>query len=89
MTAAARAGIGFAAEVIGPSDSKNLGETLRKVEPEDLIKYGLIPEFVGRMPSGWPHSMNWTLGRVGFKNSYRTKNSLTKQYEAIFGINDV
>ena len=82
-----KSGIGFAAEVIGPSDSKNLGETLRKVEPEDLIKYGLIPEFVGRMP------VVATLDELDADALVQIltepKNSLTKQYEAIFGINDV
>ena len=43
-----KSGIGFSAEVTGEEARKNIGETLRQVEPEDLIKYGLIPEFVGR-----------------------------------------
>ena len=43
-------GIGFVAEIIGPDGDDNLGELLQDVEPEDLVKYGLIPEFVGRLP---------------------------------------
>jgi ATP-dependent Clp protease ATP-binding subunit ClpX len=41
--------IGFEAKVIAPEDRKQ-GEIFREVEPEDLLKYGLIPEFVGRLP---------------------------------------
>jgi ATP-dependent protease Clp ATPase subunit len=43
------ASIGFAAKVIAPQDTKQR-EIFREVEPEDLLKYGLIPEFVGRLP---------------------------------------
>ncbi|MDA8092510.1 MAG: ATP-dependent Clp protease ATP-binding subunit ClpX [Betaproteobacteria bacterium] len=45
-----RGGIGFGAEVKSRDDRKDVGAVLRDVEPEDLIKYGLIPEFVGRLP---------------------------------------
>src|SRR5215472_661691 len=45
------ASIGFSAKVLAPEDRK-AGEIFREVEPEDLLKYGLIPEFVGRLPSG-------------------------------------
>src|SRR5512138_2207750 len=41
--------IGFSAKVVAPDDRKQ-GEIFREVEPEDLLKYGLIPEFVGRLP---------------------------------------
>jgi len=44
-----RSGIGFSAEVISASD-RSVGDLLREVEPEDLIKFGLIPELVGRLP---------------------------------------
>src|SRR5215470_1083502 len=44
-----KSGIGFGAEVIGSGD-RSVGELLRDVEPEDLIKFGLIPELVGRLP---------------------------------------
>jgi ATP-dependent protease Clp ATPase subunit len=43
------ASIGFSAKVLAPEDRK-VGEIFREVEPEDLLKYGLIPEFVGRLP---------------------------------------
>jgi len=45
-----KTGIGFKAEIRSKSDSRQTGEILRQVEPEDLIKFGLIPEFVGRLP---------------------------------------
>jgi ATP-dependent Clp protease ATP-binding subunit ClpX len=45
-----KSGIGFGAEVKSKDNRKDLGEVFRMVEPEDLIKYGLIPEFVGRLP---------------------------------------
>jgi len=45
-----KGGIGFSAEVKSKDESRSVGEILYTVEPEDLIKYGLIPEFVGRLP---------------------------------------
>ena len=45
-----KGGIGFGAEVKSKEDARAIGEVLRDVEPEDLIKFGLIPEFVGRLP---------------------------------------
>ena len=45
-----KSGIGFIAEVQQQGRCRNIGEMLNEVEPEDLIKYGLIPEFVGRLP---------------------------------------
>lgn len=45
-----KGGIGFSAEVKSKDSGKNVGETLRELEPEDLVRYGLIPEFVGRLP---------------------------------------
>src|SRR5947207_1921992 len=45
-----KTGIGFGAELLSPDDRKDLTVLLRETEPEDLIKFGLIPEFVGRLP---------------------------------------
>ena len=77
-----KAGIGFTAEVQSASNMKQVGETLRDVEPEDLIKYGLIPEFVGRLP------MIATLDELDLEALVRIirepKNSLTRQYEKLF-----
>jgi ATP-dependent Clp protease ATP-binding subunit ClpX len=48
----AKSGIGFVADVKGESEQKSAGQLFHEVEPEDLIKFGLIPEFVGRLPCG-------------------------------------
>lgn len=64
-----------------------VGETLRDVEPEDLVKYGLIPEFVGRLP------MIATLDELDLEALVRIikepKNSLTKQYSKLFEMEGV
>ena len=79
-----RGGIGFGAEVNREISGKNIGETLREVEPEDLIKYGLIPEFVGRLP------VVATLEELDVEALVQIltepKNSLTKQYAKLFGM---
>jgi len=75
-------GIGFSAEVKSVEDNVNLGEILYDVEPEDLIKYGLIPEFVGRLP------VVATLEELDedalIQILTEPKNALTKQYEKLF-----
>jgi ATP-dependent Clp protease ATP-binding subunit ClpX len=77
-----KGGIGFAAEVHSEDDDKKVGELLREVEPEDLIRYGLIPEFVGRLP------VIATLGELDEEALVRIltepKNALTKQYARLF-----
>lgn len=83
-----KSGIGFAAEVRSKKDEENkVGETLRGVEPEDLVKYGLIPEFVGRLP------MIATLDELDLDALVRIirepKNSLTKQYAQLFEMEGV
>ena len=75
-------GIGFSAEVRSKDEDTNLGEILYDVEPEDLIKYGLIPEFVGRLP------VVATLEELDeealVKILTEPKNALTKQYAKLF-----
>ena len=82
-----QSGIGFSAEVSGEEELKNIGQTLRKVEPEDLIRYGLIPEFVGRLP------IVATLEELDSDALVtiltQPKNSLTKQYEKLFDMERV
>jgi ATP-dependent Clp protease ATP-binding subunit ClpX len=82
-----KSGIGFAAEVRSKDDESKVGETLRNVEPEDLVKYGLIPEFVGRLP------MIATLDELDLDAMVRIlrepKNSLTKQYAKLFDMEGV
>jgi len=78
--------IGFGAEVRGP-DERGVGEVLREVEPEDLLKFGLIPEFVGRLP------VIATLEDLNkdalIKILTQPKNALVKQYQRLFEMEDV
>ena len=82
-----KSGIGFTAEVRSQDREDKVGETLREVEPEDLVKYGLIPEFVGRLP------MIATLDELDLDALVRIikepKNSLTKQYSKLFEMEGV
>jgi ATP-dependent Clp protease ATP-binding subunit ClpX len=78
--------IGFGATVTG-KEEKKLSETLKNLEPEDLIKYGLIPEFIGRMP------IIATLNDLDEKSLIKIlkepKNSLIKQYQKLFEFENV
>ncbi len=82
-----KGGIGFAAEVKSKDDSKNVGELFAEVEAEDLIKYGLIPEFVGRLP------VVTTLEELDeealIKILTEPKNALVKQYQHMFEMGGV
>ncbi|MGR8932802.1 MAG: ATP-dependent Clp protease ATP-binding subunit ClpX [Gammaproteobacteria bacterium] len=77
-----KGGIGFSADVKTKDESKNVGEIFAEVEAEDLIKYGLIPEFVGRLP------VIATLEELDedalVKILTEPKNALTKQYKRLF-----
>ncbi|MFT3804101.1 MAG: ATP-dependent Clp protease ATP-binding subunit ClpX [Burkholderiaceae bacterium] len=81
-----RSGIGFGAEVRGPDD-KSVGQVLRDVEPEDLIKFGLIPELVGRLP------VVATLDELNeaalVEILVEPKNALIKQYQKLFSMENV
>jgi len=78
--------IGFGAQV-KHSEEESVGDTIKKLEPEDLLKYGLIPEFIGRMP------IVATLRDLDEKSLIRIlnepKNSLTKQYKRLFELENV
>ncbi len=82
-----KAGIGFGATVVNRDDRKGVGEVLRGVEPEDLIKFGLIPEFVGRLP------VVATLEELDeaalIQILTEPKNALTKQYQKLFAMEGV
>ena len=82
-----KSGIGFGAEVKSEADRGTIGETLRSVEPEDLVRYGLIPEFVGRLPvvATLSELDNDALIRI----LTEPKNSLTKQYTKLFEMEGV
>jgi len=78
--------MGFGAKISSPSD-KNLGDILRDVQPEDLISYGLIPEFLGRLP------VVATLDELSQETLIRIlqepKNALVKQYQQLFEMEGV
>jgi ATP-dependent Clp protease ATP-binding subunit ClpX len=82
-----KGGIGFGAEVHSKDESRNVGEVLVDLEPEDLVRYGLIPEFVGRLP------VIATLEELDVPALVQIltepKNSLTKQYRRLFEMEDV
>ena len=82
-----RGGIGFAAQVSSKEDRKSVGETLREVEPEDLIKYGLIPEFVGRLPI--VATLNELDEGALVDILTQPKNAITKQYGKLFDMEGV
>lgn len=78
-----KAGIGFNAEVKAKEEA-NVGELFKEVEPEDLIKFGLIPELIGRLP------VIATLEELDEEALVRIltepKNALVKQYQYLFGL---
>src|ERR1700682_1072387 len=78
--------IGFGAMVLAPEDRKT-GEIFREVEPEDLLKYGLIPEFVGRLPvlATLEDLDEPALQRI----LVEPKNALVKQYQRLFEMESV
>ncbi|MDR9406107.1 MAG: ATP-dependent Clp protease ATP-binding subunit ClpX [Spiribacter sp.] len=80
-------GIGFNAEIKGEAQRKAVGETLRDVEPEDLVRYGLIPEFVGRLPV--VATLN-ELDEIALVEILREpKNALVKQFQRLFEMEGV
>ncbi|MGY8995978.1 MAG: ATP-dependent Clp protease ATP-binding subunit ClpX [Alphaproteobacteria bacterium] len=78
--------IGFGADVRAPDELK-MGEILRKIEPEDLLKFGLIPEFVGRLP------VTATLDDLDeaalIEILSEPKNALVKQYQKLFEMEEI
>ncbi|GLR75451.1 MULTISPECIES: ATP-dependent protease ATP-binding subunit ClpX [Aliivibrio] len=77
-------GIGFAADVRSQDDKATVGDLLKQIEPEDLVKFGLIPEFIGRLP------VTTTLTELDeealIQILSKPKNALTKQYAALFDL---
>jgi len=82
-----KGGIGFSAQVHSKDEGKQVGETFQKVEPEDLVKFGLIPEFIGRLP------VVATLEELDEAALVRIltepKNALVRQYKRLFDIEEV
>ncbi|MGX2041409.1 ATP-dependent Clp protease ATP-binding subunit ClpX [Methylocaldum sp. MU1018] len=77
-----KGGIGFSAEVKTKDERRNVGEVLADVEAEDLIKYGLIPEFVGRLPV--VATLEELDERALVQILTEPKNALVKQYKKLF-----
>lgn len=82
-----KGGIGFSAEVRGDAEAKSIGDLFEELEPEDLVNYGLIPEFVGRLP------VVATLSELDqdalVQILTEPKNAITKQYKRLFEMEDV
>jgi len=78
--------IGFGAD-IRQEDEKKIGEILKKIKPEDLLKYGLIPEFVGRLPV--IATLNELSEKALVDIMVKPKNALVKQYTKIFEFENV
>ncbi|MEO1079149.1 MAG: ATP-dependent Clp protease ATP-binding subunit ClpX [Pseudomonadota bacterium] len=82
-----KGGIGFGAQVHSKDERRNVGEVLADLEPEDLVRYGLIPEFVGRLP------VIATLEELDVPALVQIltepRNSLTKQYRKLFEMEGV
>jgi ATP-dependent Clp protease ATP-binding subunit ClpX len=78
--------IGFGAEVKSPSD-RDVGELFREVEPEDLIKFGLIPELIGRLPV--VATLDELSEEALVQILVEPKNALLKQYQALFAMENV
>lgn len=82
-----KGGIGFSAAVHSKDDNENISQTFSEVEPEDLIKFGLIPELIGRLP------VITTLEELDEKALIKIltepKNALVKQYQTLFDLEDV
>ncbi|SMC19223.1 ATP-dependent Clp protease ATP-binding subunit ClpX [Andreprevotia lacus DSM 23236] len=82
-----KGGIGFGAQVVSKDESANASQLLHEVEPDDLIRFGLIPEFVGRLP------VIATLGELDeaalVSILTEPKNALVKQYQRLFEMEDV
>ncbi|MCF6248985.1 MAG: ATP-dependent Clp protease ATP-binding subunit ClpX [Desulfobacula sp.] len=78
--------MGFGAKLVDKKD-KNIGELLEKLKPEDLIRFGLIPEFLGRLP------IITSIGELNEKSLVKIltepKNALVKQYKELFNIENV
>jgi len=87
LSRSSKSGIGFVADIKTEENKRSIGELLHDVEPEDLIRYGLIPEFVGRLP------VVATLEELDEDALMRIlvepKNALTKQYHKLFAMEGV
>ncbi|OGT31019.1 MAG: ATP-dependent protease ATP-binding subunit ClpX [Gammaproteobacteria bacterium RIFCSPHIGHO2_12_FULL_35_23] len=82
-----KSGIGFGANIHSKEDQRQIGEILQRVEPSDLLKYGLIPEFIGRLPV--VAILNELDLPALIQVLTEPKNALIKQYQALFAMEGV
>jgi ATP-dependent Clp protease ATP-binding subunit ClpX len=82
-----KTGIGFSANIVSTADKRNLDTLFKAIEPEDLIKFGLIPEFVGRLPI--IATLNELNEAALVQVLTEPKNALVKQYGKLFEMEDV
>ena len=81
-----RKSLGFGADIRSDRD-RNVGSTLEQIEPEDLMRYGLIPEFVGRLPViGTLHELDRP---ALIQILTQPRNAITRQYQKLFEYEDV
>ena len=81
-----KGGIGFGAEVKSKSDARALNDTLKNLEPDDLVRFGLIPEFIGRLPVA--AVLDELDERALIAILRDPKNALVKQYQKLFQMED-
>ncbi|EKD70637.1 MAG: hypothetical protein ACD_46C00464G0003 [uncultured bacterium] len=82
-----KSGIGFSAEIHGKDDAKTISDLLREAEPADLIKYGLIPELIGRLPV--VATLEELDKQALVSILIEPKNALIKQYRKLFDMEGV
>jgi ATP-dependent Clp protease ATP-binding subunit ClpX len=79
--------MGFGADIKTKEENENIGDTLKHIQPQDLLHYGLIPEFIGRMP------VQVTLDQLEKEDMVRImkepRNALVKQYEKFFAMDNI
>ena len=79
--------MGFGADIKTKDESKNIGQILKHIQPQDLLHYGLIPEFIGRMP------VQVTLDQLEVEDMVKImqepRNALVKQYQKFFLMDDI
>jgi len=79
--------MGFGADIQSKEESQNIGEILKHIQPQDLLHYGLIPEFIGRMP------VQVTLDQLEVDDMVRImkepRNALVKQYQKFFLMDEI
>lgn len=79
--------MGFGADIKTKEENENIGDTLKHIQPQDLLHYGLIPEFIGRMP------VQVTLDQLEEEDMVRImkepRNALVKQYEKFFAMDNI